>query len=197
MTITKLIFLGCLFSFLISCKNKKEVANKNTVTETKNVDSPPLIKIDVVEGLNLGNKAPEFSQESVSGKQISLNSLRGKVVLIDFWASWCGPCRRENPTVVAAYKKYHLQNFKSGIGFEILSVSLDQNKDAWMNAIEKDGLIWSNHVCDYLGWNNAVAQRYGVRGIPTNYLINGDGVIIGKALSGENLEKALEAYIKQ
>ena len=197
MTITKLIFLGCLFCFLISCKNKKEVANKNTVTETKNVDSPPLIKIDVVEGLNLGNKAPEFSQESVSGKQISLNSLRGKVVLIDFWASWCGPCRQENPAVVAAYKKYHLQNFKSGIGFEILSVSLDQNKDAWIKAIEKDGLIWSNHVCDYLGWNNAVAQRYGVRGIPTNYLINGDGVIIGKALSGENLEKALETYIKQ
>ena len=197
MTITKFIFLGSLVCFLISCKNKKEIANSNTVTETKNVDSPPLIKIDVVEGLNLGNKAPEFSQEGVSGKQITLNSLRGKVVLIDFWASWCGPCRQENPAVVAAYKKYHLQNFKSGIGFEILSVSLDQNKDAWIKAIEKDGLVWPNHVCDYLGWNNAVAQRYGVRGIPTNYLINGDGVIVGKALRGEDLEKALEAYIKQ
>ncbi len=197
MTITKFIVLGSFLCFLISCKNKKEVANSNTVTETKNVDSPPLIKIDVVEGLNLGNKAPEFSQEGVSGKQITLNSLRGKVVLIDFWASWCGPCRQENPAVVAAYKKYHLQNFKSGNGFEILSVSLDQNKDAWIKAIEKDGLTWTNHVCDYLGWNNAVAQRYGVRGIPTNYLINGDGVIIGKALRGEDLEKALEAYIKQ
>lgn len=196
MNITKFIFLSSLFCFLFSCKNKKEVANTNTVTETKNSDSPALIKIDVVEGLNLGNKAPEFSQENVNGKQLNLNSLRGKVVLIDFWASWCGPCRQENPAVVAAYKKYHLSDFKSGKGFEILSVSLDQNKEAWIKAIEKDGLVWPNHVCDLLGWNNAVAQRYLVRGIPTNYLINGDGVIIGKSLRGKDLEKALEEFIK-
>jgi thiol-disulfide isomerase/thioredoxin len=196
MKVINFLFALSLLLVLFSCKNKKEVTNTTTVTETKNLDSPPLIKIDVVEGLNLGNKAPEFSQEDVNGKQLNLNSLRGKVVLIDFWASWCGPCRQENPAVVAAYKKYHLSNFKSGKGFEIMSVSLDQNKDAWIKAIEKDGLVWPYHVCDFLGWNNAVAQRYLVRGIPTNYLINGDGVIIGKSLRGEDLEKALEVYIK-
>jgi len=197
MKIINLVFTLILLSVLFSCKNKKEVANAIPGgTETKNIDSPPLIKIDVVEGLNLGNKAPEFSQEGVNGKQLNLNSLRGKVVLIDFWASWCGPCRQENPTVVAAYKKYRGSNFKSGKGFEIMSVSLDQNKDAWIKAIERDGLVWPNHVCDFLGWNNAVAQRYLVRGIPTNYLINGDGVIIGKSLRGEDLEKALEIYLK-
>ncbi len=89
-----------------------------------------------------------------------------------------------------------MSNFKNGKTFDIFSVSLDQNKDAWMKAIEADGLIWKNHVCDFLGWNNEVAQKYGVNGIPTNFLINGDGIIIGKSLRGEDLQKALEAYLK-
>ena len=207
MNILKLLIYTGIICFLFSCKTKKETASSesvpnttntdpNKITEKQRYDSPPQVIVDVVEGLNLGNRAPEFSQAGVNGKDISLSSLKGKLVLIDFWASWCGPCRQENPAVVAAYNKYNKSTFKNGKGFEILSVSLDQNKDAWIKAIEKDGLIWSNHVCDFLGWNNAVAQRYGVKGIPTNYLINGDGIIIGRALRGQDLEKAIEAYIK-
>jgi thiol-disulfide isomerase/thioredoxin len=118
------------------------------------------------------------------------------MVLIDFWASWCGPCRAENPAVVAAYNKYHGLNFKNGKGFEILSVSLDQNAIAWEKAIEKDQLVWPYHVSDLQGWGNAAALRYGVNSIPTNVLVDGTGIIVAKNLRGTDLEKALEAQIK-
>ncbi|MBP7808473.1 MAG: TlpA family protein disulfide reductase [Bacteroidia bacterium] len=146
----------------------------------------------VVEGLNLGNKAPEIEMMDPAGQAIKLSSLKGKIVLIDFWASWCRPCRLENPNVVAVHKKYKDQKLKNGNGFTIYSVSLDSNKDGWQNAIAADSLLWSSHVSDLLGWNNSAALKYGVQGIPTNYLIDGDGIIIGKALRGVDLEKALE-----
>jgi len=183
----------CLFLF--SCKSKKETT---TAVANSEVDK---IKVsnssaEAVEGINLGNKAPEIMMASPKGNVITLSSLKGKLVLIDFWASWCGPCRAENPAVVAAYNKYHALNFKNGKGFEILSVSLDQNEVAWVKAIEKDKLVWLYHVSDLQGWSNAAAMRYGVNSIPTNVLVDANGIIVAKNLRGEALEKALEAQLK-
>jgi thiol-disulfide isomerase/thioredoxin len=148
-----------------------------------------------VVGLNLGNKAPEIIMKSPEGKDIALSSLKGKLVLIDFWASWCGPCRYENPTVVKAYETYRDQKFKGGKGFTVYSVSLDSNPEAWKNAITKDNLSWKYHVSDLQGWSNAAAAKYGISSIPGNYLINEKGIIINKNLRGEQLLMALEELV--
>ena len=170
-----------LFTVVVSCKSKKETTVSTVSEGTKsNTETTSSVKVDIVEGLNLGNKAPEIMQASPKGNVITLSSFKGKMVLVDFWASWCGPCRAENPAVVAAYNKYHNLNFKIGNGFEILSVSLDQNAIAWEKAIEKDQLVWPYHVSDLQGWSNAAALRYGVNSIPTNVLVNGEGIIIAK-----------------
>ena len=143
-----------------------------------------------------GSTAPDFELKSPTGKKIKLSSLKGKVVLIDFWASWCGPCRRENPNVVEAYDKYHKAKFKNGKGFEILSVSLDRQPEAWKKAIEADGLKWKNHGIDEGG---AVSRLYGVSSIPTAFLIDGDGKIVasGNSIRGLNLHIALDEMIKK
>lgn len=148
-------------------------------------------------GLNLGNQAPEIEMKDLSGQPLKLSSLKGKVVLIDFWASWCGPCRRDNPNVVEAANKFANSTFKNGDGFIVFSVSLDTNPNAWSAAIQKDGLFWPYHVSDLQGWSNAAAVRYNIDAIPDNVLINGDGIIIAKGIHGSGLSKTLTHYLKE
>ena len=132
----------------------------------------------------MGAVAPVFTQADINGKPVSLADLKGKTVLVEFWASWCGPCRAENPNLV---KQYHLYKEK---GFEVLAVSLDSDKAKWADAIAKDGLPWL-HVSDLKGWNNQVGRMYGVRAVPASFLVSPDGKIIGMGLRGESLNKKL------
>jgi thiol-disulfide isomerase/thioredoxin len=139
----------------------------------------------------IGKMAPEISMPDPSGKVRKLSDLKGKVVLIDFWASWCGPCRRENPNVVAAYNKYNKK------GFEVFSVSLDKEANAWKEAIKADGLIWKNHVSDLKFWSSKAAADYGVHSIPFPVLIDKEGKVVafGNNIRGQMLETNLEQLL--
>jgi peroxiredoxin len=142
--------------------------------------------LDVIKSVSIGAIAPDFAQPDTNGTMVSLASFKGKYVLLDFWASWCGPCRAENPNLVKAFNTY------KGKNFTVLSVSLDRpgKKDNWLKAIHKDGLAW-NHVSDLKFWDNDAAKLYGIQAIPQNFLIDPSGKIIGKDLFGDGLEKKL------
>ena len=145
--------------------------------------------IEVDSKTTIGVTAPDFILNDSLGKPFKLSSLHGQYVLVDFWASWCGPCRKENPNVVKAYAQYHPK------GLEIVGVSLDSKREAWVKAITDDKLNWI-HVSDLKGWSNAAAILYGVKLVPTNVLLDKTGKIIGRNLRGEDLENKLAQILK-
>jgi len=138
---------------------------------------------------DVGSMAPDFTLPDPTGKPVSLSSLKGKYVLVDFWASWCAPCRRENPNVVSTYNRFKNKNFT------ILGVSLDENKAAWEKAIMQDGLTWE-HISDLKGWESVVVGLYGIEGIPYNILIDPQGKIIATSLRGPELPNKLQEILK-
>jgi len=161
-------------SFIAAFKTKDPGAVANMTQE-----------LDRKRAFVIGAEAPDFSQPMPDEKPKSLSSLRGKIVLVDFWASWCGPCRRDNPEVVKLYETYKDK------GFDILGVSLDRDKEKWLQAIQQDGLVW-HHVSDLKGWQNDVAKRYGVSSIPHTVLVDREGRIIARGLRGPALAEKLK-----
>jgi len=181
------LFLSMLIiSASCSGNSNKENDKASGITEKSSTE----VK-DVKIGLNIGEKAPDLEYPSPEGELLKLSSLRGKVVLIDFWAGWCPPCRRENPNIVRTYEEFKDKKFKNGDGFTVYSVSLDATKEMWVNAIAEDNLSWRHHVSDLKYWESVPAAMYQVRGIPASWLIDGDGIIVAKNLRGEALAAKL------
>jgi thiol-disulfide isomerase/thioredoxin len=151
----------------------------------------------VAQKVKVNDIAPDIIQNNPKGEEVKLSDLKGKMVLVDFWASWCAPCRRENPNLVAAYEEFKDAEFYNAKGFTIFSVSLDSHKDRWINAIQTDKLPWPYHVSDLKGWRNAAAKTYGIRAVPASFLVDGEGKIIATNLRGKNVQETLESHKKK
>lgn len=186
-----LVSIAALFSFAVFYSAINAPRNESDIK--KEYSS---LNTEVSVGLNIGNQAPEIEYTAPDGKTIKLSSLKGKIVLIDFWASWCPPCRLENPNLVKSYEHFKDASFKSGKGFTVYSVSLDQDKNGWIGAIKSDKLSWENHVSDLKGWKSEAASLYEVEAIPSNYLIDGNGIILAKNLRGSALDAKLSKLLK-
>jgi thiol-disulfide isomerase/thioredoxin len=168
----------------------EDIANRLAKTRPNHPQVKQFVaNLQRLQGVNEGAMAPEINLATPEGPNLALSSLRGKYVLIDFWASWCGPCRRENPNVVKTYAAYKDK------GFEIYGVSLDQDRDAWLKAIEKDQLVWK-HVSDLKYWSSAGAQAYQVNSIPQTFLLDKEGRILAKGLRGAALDQYLAQLFK-
>jgi thiol-disulfide isomerase/thioredoxin len=145
---------------------------------------------DFSQKIAIGEKAPDIIMDDVNGKELKLSTLKGQVVLLDFWASWCGPCRKANPQLVALYHTYKDK------GFTVYSVSLDNDPIAWKQAIQQDGLAWPNHVSDLMGWKTPMTQLYKFSGIPFTVLIDEKGIIAGINVHPQELEQQLQSMLK-
>ena len=145
----------------------------------------------------IGDPAPEISMPNPQGEIITLSNLKGKVVLVNFWASWCRNCRLENNNLTATYKQYKNQRFDIGQGFEVFSVSLDTDKNLWKEAIANDDLSWENHVSDFLKWKSPVVKDYNFQFLPHNLILDQNGKILAKGLYGNKLNDFLASHLSQ
>ena len=177
-------FANTIFHKEVSMRIEQAIKQKQAVKQQEQMLKQQEMELSSA-GISVGKQAPELNFPDINGENIALSSLKGKVVLLDFWASWCGPCRKENPFVVGLYNKYKDK------GFTIYSFSLDKDKTKWIQAIQQDNLSWKNHVSDLMAWNSLGAAKYKIRSIPQTFLIDRQGNISAIGLRGEKLERKL------